>query len=193
MLNRTILRPGCLTGASAADRVRLTAPRVQIPSSRMFGRPVHPVPDLIQVVLKIGFEIPEHHRIHPPARPYWPSPSDRPPTPPASRHRTAFLAASARPCSSSRNLPVDQTNQPRMTRPLCSPAITAGSALLRAGPPAHAASVLSASRVMPPERAPSHHPGPGTRPGTGQQYQRGAARFQCRRVPGSVVPSELVV
>src|SRR6516165_12133533 len=45
-----------------------------------------------------------------------------------------------------------------MTRPLRSPAITAGSALLRAGPPARAASVLSASRVMPLVRAPSRPP-----------------------------------
>src|SRR5437763_16568531 len=36
-----------------------------------------------------------------------------------------------------------------MTRPLRSPPITGGSALLRAGPPAHAASVLNASRFPP--------------------------------------------
>src|SRR5271166_4547748 len=39
------------------------------------------------------------HRL--PARPYWPSPSYMPPTPPASRYRTACLTASARPRSSS--------------------------------------------------------------------------------------------
>src|SRR2546429_6048350 len=45
-----------------------------------------------------------------PARPYWPSPFPRRPAPPTSKYQTAFPAASARPCSSSRNLPVDQTN-----------------------------------------------------------------------------------
>src|SRR5215813_3965900 len=37
-----------------------------------------------------------------------------------------------------------------MSRPLRSPAITAGSPLLRAGPPADTAMVLSASRFLPP-------------------------------------------
>jgi hypothetical protein len=121
-----------------------------------------------------------------PARPYWPSPSPRRPAPPTSRYRTAFPAASARPCSSSRNLPVDQTNQPRMTRPLRSPAITAGSPLLRAGPPAHAAPVLSASRVMPLERAPSHHPAQAPAPRAGQQYRRAPSQVpRGSRRPGS--------
>ena len=129
---------------------------------------------------------------HPlPARPYWPSPSARPPAPPASRYRTAFPAASARPCSSSRNLPVDQTNQPRMTRPLRSPAITAGSPLLRAGPPARTASVLSASRVMPLERAPSRHQATRTGRLSARAFPRSARKPQagltsppCRAPPG---------
>ena len=74
---------------------RRQAPRVQIPSSRMSGRPVHPVPDLIQVLFFRSDSNPRASPHPPPARPYWPSPSDRPPTPPASRYRTAFLAASA--------------------------------------------------------------------------------------------------
>ena len=129
---------------------------------------------------------------HPlPARPYWPSPSRRPPAPPTSRYQTAFPAASARPCSSSRILPVDQTNQPRMTRPLRSPAITAGSPLLRAGPPAHAVSVLSASRVMPLERAPSRHPAPRQAAVSAHAFPRSARKPQagltsppCRTPPG---------
>jgi hypothetical protein len=37
-----------------------------------------------------------------PVRPCWPSPADTPPTPPTWRSQTAFLVASACPCSSSR-------------------------------------------------------------------------------------------
>jgi hypothetical protein len=46
-------------------------------------------------------------------------------------------------------LPVDRTNKPRMTCPLCSARITRASPLLRAGPPAHPATVLNPSRFQP--------------------------------------------
>jgi len=56
---------------------------------------------------------------HPhPRRPGWPSPADRRPTPPTSRSQTAFLTASAGPCSSSRAPRLTRRTQPRTTRPL---------------------------------------------------------------------------
>ena len=103
-----------------------------------------------------------------PARPYWPSPSPRRPAPPTLGVSNGFPGGFSWPMQPLPNDPVDQTNQPRMTRPLRSPAITAGSPLLqpcRRRPPPR---VLSASRVMPLERAPSRyqprhqHPGHGS-------------------------------
>jgi len=131
-----------------------------------------PVPDLVQVVLKIGFEVPERPPIPPLVRPYGPSPSDRPPTPPASNIRTAFPAASVDHAVPPGIFPVTKRIQPRMTRPPSpSPAITCGSLSTHIRPSRSASarrSVLSPGppRVMP-LGLPLTNPGP-PRPETGQ-------------------------
>src|SRR5215218_7190890 len=61
-----------------------------------------------------------------------------PPRPPVWKSQTASLTTSARSPEflPGPTAPVDQTNQPQMTRPLRSTPITGASLLLRAGPPA---------------------------------------------------------
>ena len=74
------------------------------------------------------------------------------------------LATSARPRDSSRNISrLIETNKPRMTRPLRSTPITGASPLLRAGPPARPATVLSASRFLPLGALPLATPASGRR------------------------------
>jgi hypothetical protein len=82
------------------------------------------------------------------ARPGWPSPAERLPTPPlrnAERLVGCFqLVHSAPP----RGPPVDQPNQPPMTQPLGSTPVPGASPLLRAGPPARPATVLNPSQLL---------------------------------------------
>ncbi len=81
--------------------------------------------------------------------PYWPPRACTPPTPAASVSRTTSPLNLTCPLVSSRERPGCSCEQIQMIRPLRSPAITAGSALLRAGPPTSCASVLNASRFPP--------------------------------------------
>src|SRR6266508_2190976 len=97
----------------------------------------------------------------PPAHPDWPSPADRPPTPPTWRSQTAFLTTSACPSSSSRTLVwLTQRTPPQTTGPFAPPPPrpAGASPLLRTGPPAHPGSVLNPSRGPPAWDAPSRHP-----------------------------------
>ena len=90
-----------------------------------------------------------------------------------------------------RTPPVDRTNKPRTTRPLRSAPITGASPLLRAGPPANPATVLSPSRFPPlgtlplaphrlQARAVSGHAFPVPR----REPQTGLASPPCRTPPG---------
>ena len=69
-------------------------------------------------------------------------------------HTSCFEILNDFPCDTSlptRFLPgalVDQTNKPRMVRPLRSTPITGASSLLRTGPPARPASVLNTSQFL---------------------------------------------
>src|SRR5215218_10332166 len=112
-----------------------------------------------------------------------------PPRPPVWKSQTASLTTSARSPEflPGPTAPVDQTNQPQMTRPLRSTPITGASPLLRAGPPARRQRRQRAfpcsmrepqTRLMPPLcRTP-----PGQSSGTRQVLlpQPGAwPRFRC--------------
>ena len=87
----------------------------------------HPIPDPIQIVLQILLELLERTAVHTRRTLIGLHLLDRPPTPPASKYRTAFPPASARP---SQLLPgmarLTERTQPRMTRPLRSTPITEG-------------------------------------------------------------------
>jgi len=77
-----------------------------------------------------------------------------------------------------------------MTRPLRSTPITGASPLLRAGPPASAATVLNASRFLPPDALPVAVRRNGRAvsalafPRSMQKPQTGLAPPSCRAPPG---------
>jgi hypothetical protein len=89
-----------------------------------------------------------------------------------------------------------------MSRPLRSALITGASPLLRAGPPAEAATVLSASRFLPPgalplaagtigagrrcRHPPSHVPCRSRRPGSRRLHA--GHRLASRRAPARLIP-----
>ena len=89
-------------------------------------------------------------------------------------------------------LPVDSNEQqPRMTRPLRSTPITGASPLLRAGPPAHPATVLSSLAVSAARRAPSRPPARSRGGSVGSAFSRSTRKPQtrlasppCRTPPG---------
>jgi hypothetical protein len=112
-------------------------------------------------------------------RPCWPRPSGTPPTRPVSRSQTVCPSTGTCPLGSFREHRLTQRTT-QMVLPLRSPAITEGSPLLRAGPPASPASVLTASRFPPPVRSlwpPAPLPvavsGPDGRAGAGGARGRG--------------------
>src|SRR5260221_7913398 len=104
-----------------------------------------------------------------------------PPTRAASVSQTACLPDLTCPrISSQGHCPGCSCEQIQMSRPLRSTPITGASPLLRAGPPAGAATVLSASSFSCPARSLSH---PANRQA---QYQHPPSRVPCvRRRPGS--------
>ncbi len=92
--------------------------------------------------------------------------------------------------------------QPRMTRPLRPTPVTGASALLRAGPPARSAPVLSPSRFIrsgrslsPPllgrqcRSVPSHVPCKTSRPGS--RHLRAGHRLASRRAPARLIPGSI--
>ena len=115
----------------------------------------HPIPDPVEIVLEVCFELLDGHPV-PPAAPLL---------------RLTCLYASHTSCFGMTNglsigpdlptrllpgdaLPVARANKPRMSRPLRSTPITEASPLLRAGPPASAATVLNASQFPLPGALP---------------------------------------
>jgi len=115
----------------------------------------HPVPDPEQVVLQIGLEVRDGPPIHPRStliRLHLPE--GLPDLPLRNLKRLALrlqLAHAVPPRPTAR---LTGRTQPRMTLPLGSAPITEASQLLRAGPPARLATVLSPSRFQPPGRLP---------------------------------------
>jgi hypothetical protein len=103
----------------------------------------HPIPDLVQVVLQVLLERLDRHSVHPGRALV--SSHLHPGVPhlllgDVERLGRRFQLVHPAPPG---ELPVDRTNQSRTTRPLRSTPITGASPLLRAGPPARRATVLS--------------------------------------------------
>src|SRR4051794_18068847 len=108
----------------------------------------HPHPDLVEIVLQIGFELLDGLSIHPRGTLLLPDALVRFPPQPLRYVKRPVLRirlAHARP---PRPRPVARATKSQMSRPLRSTLITSASSLLRAGPPARAATVLSASQFL---------------------------------------------
>ena len=166
--------------ATTSLRTRRSATQNHSLSSRPAGR----TPDLVQIILQIRLEIRDGLPIHSRRALVLLHLLGKPPRPPTSKYQTTCLATSARsPDSSRTQARLIERTQPRMTRPLGSTPITGASQLLRAGPPAHPATVLNPSRFRPLGTLPL------ATPYRGRQYRgtpyRGRDR-PCGRPPAQI-------
>src|SRR5215470_14564356 len=120
---------------------------------RKIAARAHPVPDLVQVAPQIFLELRHGLPVHPGRAAVLLDPLER-------RYDQALRDVKGLSCRRRLlhqrllpDLPVDRTNKPQVSPPLRSAPITGASPLLRAGPPARPATVLSGFRSLPSPRS----------------------------------------
>src|SRR6266581_1617039 len=109
----------------------------------------HPVPDLIEAVPQILLEVLDGHAVRPGGTAVRLHALPRLPHQALGYVKRLSFRTRHAHSSPPGPRPVARANKPQMSRPLRSAPITGTSALLRAGPPARAATVLSALRFLP--------------------------------------------
>jgi len=103
---------------------------------RKVGPRRHPIPDLVQVVLQIGFELFDRLPVHPGGTLVRLNALVRLPHEPLRNVKRLILRIRLAHSCPPRPRPVVRANKPQMSQPLRSTPITGASSLLRAGPPA---------------------------------------------------------